>query len=40
VTAVGGPEAFAATVDTAFDAAAAYLTDPGAVRRLILGATA
>lgn len=37
VAAVGGPEGFAATVDTALDRAATYLTDLDSVRGLLFG---
>jgi L-seryl-tRNA(Ser) seleniumtransferase len=37
VAAVGGPAAFAATVDSALDKAATALTDPAGLRQLLLG---
>lgn len=39
VTAVGGPEAFAASVDTALDRAAAALASSADLRRLLVGVT-
>jgi L-seryl-tRNA(Ser) seleniumtransferase len=40
VSAIGGPQAFAAAVDGALDKAAAVVTDPEATRRLLHGAQA
>ncbi|GAA2106137.1 aminotransferase class I/II-fold pyridoxal phosphate-dependent enzyme [Actinomadura alba] len=40
ISAIGGPEAFAAAVDGALDEAAAVVTDPAATRRLLHGAQA
>jgi L-seryl-tRNA(Ser) seleniumtransferase len=38
ITALGGPEVFAAAIDTALDQTAAHVTDDDAARRLLLGA--